>query len=209
MPLMICTTWRSETDVVTRPPLAKVRAVVVIGRGPIGGVRMGINRSVFASRAEKTNFYKLSRVWQGRCHIFHNLPFLGVFNTQNLLDWSNGTPLSLEKFDFARLKKTSIDYVLCDENDKPLVAIDFDGLLDGFNVGTAYHPQEQPNPWREQIMALKLKVAHGSIFPYFVVGSDYFSDLGDTVKLTLVDAIIGEVLAGRSAAEKFANRPLA
>jgi hypothetical protein len=93
------------------------------------------------------------------------------------------------------LKKTSIDYTLCDETDKPLICIDFDGIKDGFNVGTEYRFDGPPDPWRELITGLKLKVAHGSMFPYFVVGYEHFKDLSDGIQLTMVDGIIGEILS--------------
>lgn len=155
---------------------------------------MGTNWQVFSSNAERTNYYKLCRQW-GNCYrIYHNLPFLNVFNKKGLL---------IQDIDFNRLKKTSIDYTLCDENDRPLICIDFDGLQDGFNVGSDYKCEGPSDPWRELIMGLKLRVAHGSLFPYFVVGYEHFKDLSDSVQLTIVDGIIGEVLSNLATDEKF------
>jgi hypothetical protein len=74
------------------------------------------------------------------------------------------------------------------------LCIEFDGIKDGFNVGPEYRFEGPPDPWRELITGLKLKVAHGSAFPYFVVGYDHFKDLSDDIQLTMVDGIIGEVL---------------
>jgi hypothetical protein len=158
---------------------------------------MGIKTQVFASRSERENFYKLSRQWGDQYRIYHNLPFLSVFTTDNLIDLSNweGKTVILSDIDLSRLKKTSIDYTFCDEDDSPLVCIEFDGLQQGFNVGTQYRPKKGFDSWRKKIMELKLKVAHNSLFPYFVVGSDHFNDLTSDVQLTIVDGIIGEVLA--------------
>ncbi len=109
----------------------------------------------------------------------------------------------------ARLKKTSIDYTVCDENDTPLLCIEFDGLQDGFNVGMSYHPApsrtDQPNPWRKEITELKLKIAYCSFFPFFVVGSRYFEDISNETKLMLIDGIIGDVLASRAKQDRFAT----
>ena len=168
---------------------------------------MGTNNQVFASNAERSNYYKLSRRWGSAYRIYHNLPFLNVFNTKgllnakklgcwfNLLDPDEPDTLSIGDIDFNRLKKTSIDYTLCDENDRPILCIEFDGIKDGFNVGTEYRFDGPPDPWRELITGLKLKVAHGSMFPFFVVGYDHFKDLAEDVDLTMVDGIIGEVLS--------------
>lgn len=160
---------------------------------------MGVNKQVFASNSERQNFYKLSRQWGGRYRIYHNLPFLHLFNTDNLFERSLFTskPIIVDDVDRSRLKKTSIDYTLCDENEEPLVCIDFDGLQQGFNVGTTYHTVKPSEPWRKTITELKLRVAHGSDFPYFIVGSTQFEDLSNDFKVTLVDGIIGEVLGGR------------
>jgi hypothetical protein len=168
---------------------------------------MGTNKQVFASNPERSNFYKLSRQWGSKYRLYHNLPFLNVFNTKGLInpkklgsfasffDPSEPDRLTIGDIDFNRLKKTSIDFTLCDEDDKPLVCIEFDGLKDGFNVGTEYRFDGPPDPWRELITGLKLRVAHGSVFPYFVVGTEHFKDLAADVQLTMVDGIIGEVLA--------------
>lgn len=149
---------------------------------------------------ERDNYKKLARTWGRTLTIYHNLPFLNVFTTEGLIDSAGflTRPIEIDASDKARLKKTSLDYVLCNTEDQPLIAIDFDGLCEGFNVGTSYHPHYPPtNPWREQITELKLRVAHGSQFPYFVLGSSQFADLGPDVKLCAVDGIIGEVLARR------------
>ena len=81
-----------------------------------------------------------------------------MFDTANLFDLRTAQSFTLEPVEVNQLKKTSIDYVLCDMNDKPLVAIDFDGMGEGFNVGTTYHPTYPTDVWREHIITLKLKV---------------------------------------------------
>lgn len=162
---------------------------------------MGIKRSVFASRAERENFEKLARTWGQKQRLYHNLPFLNIFDFANLIDlsdWPRVGKLEVNDRDKARLKKTSVDYTLCDEQDVPILCVEFDGLCDGFNVGTDYHPT-QPNPydsggWRKTITELKLRVARGSLFPFFVVGYDYFRDVSADIRLTIVDGLIGSVL---------------
>lgn len=169
---------------------------------------MGVNKNVFASRSERLNYYKLRRTWGKDYRIYHNLPFLNVFNPCELVDMSAGWQamgqLTLNDVDLARLKKTSIDYTVCDRQDNPILCVEFDGLQEGFNVGTSYHPRSSfdpyVTPWRQQITELKLKVAFGSMFPYFVVGSKQFGDLSPEIKLTMVDGIIGAVLAQKAAA---------
>src|SRR5262245_65791496 len=112
---------------------------------------MGVKASVFASKAERENFYKMSRQWGEKWRLYHNLPFLNLFDLDNLFEtagFGKKTRLVLSEVEKARLKKTSIDYTLCDPNDTPLLCVEFDGLNDGFNVGPIYHrPSGQgPNP---------------------------------------------------------------
>ena len=152
---------------------------------------MGTKKSVFASKAERANYEKLSRRWGEAYRIYHNLPFLHVFETDNVIDFSNWDlkPIHLTDSQLERLKKTSIDYTLCDENDCPILCVEFDGMQQGFNAGNRYYSDVPANPWRRMIMDLKLRVAHGSFFPFVVVGSVHFGEISSRIKVTIVDGI--------------------
>lgn len=170
---------------------------------------MGVKQTVFGSRAERVNFQKLESRWGEKHDLWHNLPFLNLFTREPLIDPDSLDLRSLviSDLDWQRLKKTSVDYVLCDqERDKPIVGIDFDGWQDGFSTGREYRAGvENPSPWRSLITTLKLKVAHGSFFPYFVVGSRHFTDVSLRTQLCIVDGIIGEVLAKNATQDRFAR----
>lgn len=175
---------------------------------------MGVKPNVFASKSERRHYYRLSRAWSDKLKIHHNLPFLNVFSPTNLISfWASDArdiqPFNLEPIEVNRLKKTSIDYTLCDEQDKPILCIEFDGLQQGFNVGVDYHSRSAydfpPEPWRQIIMELKLRVAFGSKFPFFVVGSAEFEDLALDIELAIVDGIIGDVLKNKAMQERFAE----
>lgn len=162
---------------------------------------MGIKDNVFASKAEKKNFSKLSRAWGKDYTLYHNIPFLNILTLDDLVDisdWKNPTPFSLSGNEIKALKHASVDYVLCDFNDEPLLAIEFDGMQDGFSIGTDYYTGQSSRPqipWRREKTELKLKVAHGSLFPFFVVGSEYFKDITPHSNLTIVDGVIGSVFS--------------
>ena len=156
---------------------------------------MSINRTVFGSRPERANYYKLRRAWGSTYNVYHNLPFLNVFSISDM---------NLSGIEKSRIKKTSIDFTLCDANDSPLICIEFDGLYDGVNIGAGYHPAREPDSdWRQQICSLKLRVAHASSFPFFIVGSDQFKDISPGLKLTVVDGLVGAVLAQMAAHSRF------
>lgn len=82
---------------------------------------MGVNQSVFGSRAERANFEKLESRWGNKFELWHNLPFLNIFTRESLtdLDSHDWRPLTISDIEWQKLKKTSVDFVLCDR-DKPL-----------------------------------------------------------------------------------------
>lgn len=168
---------------------------------------MGVKQSVFASKMERANFRKLSETWGKDYHIYHNLPFLNVFSAKDELIDANGIPFSVSESDYDALKKTSIDFTLCDKTDVPLVCVDFDGMQDGFNVGTEYHLRDgsEGKKARRAFMEIKLKVAHGSHFPYLVLGSPEFRGLSDSVRLTIADGLIGEVMSTKAVQKRVAE----
>lgn len=158
---------------------------------------MGVRKSVFGSDKERHCYQQLVNTWGKNYHLFHNLPFLNVFSCKTDLFDENLTPYRLSEQDYGHLKKASIDFTLCDKRDKPLVCVEFDGMQDGFNIGTTY---SLPNgtigkKGRRAMIELKLRIAHGFIFPYFVFGSEEFRNISDSLRLTIADGLIGEVMS--------------
>lgn len=169
---------------------------------------MAVKKNVFPSKSEKEHYYLLIRTWGEKFNIYQNLPFLNVFTVENLINIEDFTELQISDVDKNRLKKTSVDFTLCDKKDNPILCIEFDGMQDGFNVREKYYPgniKKIPNPWRTKITELKLKVALGSMFPYFVVGYKPFQEFKREYQLTIVDGIIGEVLANKYVQKEVSN----
>lgn len=165
---------------------------------------MAIKKSVFGSSTEKRNYYKLRRAWGKSFNIYHNLPLLNVIDISNNVDVDDPEkgPLKVDDMQFNFLKKTSIDYTLCDKHDTPMLCIEFDGMQQGYNVKAKYYKGENSGSSvkdRQRHMELKLKVALGSGLPFFVVSSKEFSEISTDASVTIVDGIIGEVMANQSA----------
>ena len=118
---------------------------------------------------------------------------------------------TISQKEIARLKKTSVDYVVCDRNDAPLLCIEFDGLQQGRSVGNTYQPINKNRrinqQWRKEIIELKLKIANASLLPFIVVNSQHFQSVSNETHVTIVDGIIGYIL-GRKAALIRINRGL-
>jgi hypothetical protein len=161
---------------------------------------MGIKSNIFSSKAEKKNYDKLKRNWGKDYFLYHNIPFLNILTLDDLVDfsdWKNPTPVSLSQDETEALKHASIDYVLCDLKNRPIIAVEFDGLQDGFSSGSKYYPErlsKHLRPWRREKLELKLRVSNGSQFPLFVVGSRFFKDITPHLNMTIVDGIIGSVI---------------
>lgn len=148
---------------------------------------MELRKSVFGSAQERRNFSKLEQPWLGEFRLYPNLPFLLVAQVM-----ANDVSPS----EFSRLKKTSIDYTFCDKRDGPLVCVEFDGMDDGFNLGTSYVSNLWPTTaGRAEMFETKLRVAERIGLPYFIVGNDQFRDLPGGSKLAVIHSIVGDVLA--------------
>lgn len=120
-----------------------------------------------------------------RYRLFSNIPFSVLFEPEP--EWQDTS-----NFFF----KTSIDYVLCTDAGKPLIAVDFDGLGGGFDKDGRYlQVNETSDPQRKLKFDFKLRYAEQHDFPYHVVASPEFDEIDQDIALTLVDGIIGHELA--------------
>ncbi len=148
---------------------------------------MELRNSVFGSKEERRCFLKLVETWGERYDVYHNLPFLSLFKGRD--------SVSEQEYEF--LKKSSVDYVICAKDGRPLVCIEFDGMQHGHNVGTQYHAglKQRNRRSRKNNLDLKLRVAHQARFPFFVLSGNEFNNFGNGLRLSLVDAIIGDVFA--------------
>jgi hypothetical protein len=103
--------------------------------------------------------------------------------------------INLARNQWEYLLKTSIDFVVCDTQDKPLLCVEYDGLQEGFSSGRSYIPtKESEDKNRTWKMELKLEVADTFDFLYVVLGSRHFDDIGQEEKISIADTIIGEWL---------------
>jgi hypothetical protein len=170
---------------------------------------MGVRNIVFGSKEERKYFKKLMNTWGNKLNIYHNLPFLNVFTgRETLIDSVNFLTFQLNDNEYELLKKTSIDFVICNKEDRPLLCIDFDGMQGGFNIGKDYIVPEGEDmiKRRKDFFELKLRVAHGSLFPYFILGSEQFKGLSEAQYLTIADGLIGEVLSTNARVEMYSSK---
>ena len=147
--------------------------------------KMTMKKSVFGSRGEERGFRSIEHTWGEEYRVFPQFSFSALFEPD--ASWRDTSNLFF---------KTSIDYVLCTQAGQPLLAIDFDGLGQGFDRDGQYvQVQETRDPHRKLKFDFKLRYAKKSVFPYYVVASDEFRHLGQGIELTVVDGIIGSELS--------------
>lgn len=149
---------------------------------------MRLRDSVFGSEAEKALYKYLVSRWSRLFSLYPSLPFA------NIVDLS-GSELTRNERNF--LYKTSVDYTLCTKVGKPILSLEFDGIGGGFSRSGEYlitRPfPEDPN--REWKLDLKLRASEMVKYPFFIVSSEEARSLSREEDLTIVDGIIGRVLA--------------
>ena len=157
----------------------------------LGPVNMKIRRSVFGSEGEKALYKSLVSNWSRTFSLYPSLPFASIID-----DLRESDPTE-SQINF--LYKTSVDYTLCTKLGKPILSIEFDGLGDGFSRASEYIMKRPfPNdPNREWKLGLKLRVCQELLYPFFVVSYEESRPLGPDLHLTIVDGIVGQVLANR------------
>ena len=146
---------------------------------------MPVKKSIFGSKGEEGGFRSIAHSWGDQYYVASNFQFAQLFEPdENIRDKSN--------FFF----KTSIDYILCSKDYAPILAIDFDGLGQGFSRDRQYvQTKRTEDPHRKIKFDFKIQYAEKNRFPYYIVSSDEFEHLGKDISLTVVDGIIGSVLA--------------
>jgi hypothetical protein len=149
---------------------------------------MKIQENVFGSRSEKDLYKSLESKWSKKFTLYPQLPFQAIIN----FDISS----SLSKQEINFLYKTSVDYTLCTKEGKPVLSIEFDGLGCGFNKGGEYIQEKKTDdPYRKLKFDLKLRVCEEVHYPFFIISYEEKNKIDQNLYLTVVDGIIGQVLA--------------
>lgn len=158
---------------------------------------MGVHQSVFSSDSERNQYKHVKANWGEKCVVYFDLPFLNVFNPENLFDYPSWHPpilITLEKKEIENLEKIIIPYTVCSSTGKPIFCVEFNRPLKTYEIGPAYLPSKENELYGIKYMKLKLKVAHGSGFPYFIMKSHDFKVINKEDKLLIIDRILCSVI---------------
>jgi len=161
---------------------------------------MSVRGSVFNSSAEKGMYQSLRSQWGSVYDVFPSVPFANIIDVDKVA--------GLTDAERSFLLHTSVDFTLCEKDSwRPIMSIEFDGVSHGFSKDGRYVPvlAEPKRAWR---LDLKVRVATQVGYPFFVVSWHEKSPIDSETHLTIVDGIIGQVLA-HQALPKILDRLLA
>ena len=146
-------------------------------------------KNLWGSNGEERGFRSIESTWGDQYRIMAQMPLSALFTPDP--EWCDTSHLFF---------KTSVDYVVCDEQGHLLLAIDYDGLGGGFDDSMGrYVPAWEIDGRRKLNFNFKLKYARRdeNQFPYHIVASPEFRPVAPGIDLTIVDAMIGNILARR------------
>ncbi|UGB30710.1 DUF2726 domain-containing protein [Metabacillus sp. B2-18] len=161
---------------------------------------MTLKNSIFDSKSEIKVLKQLRSTWTGKVGIYNHVPVANVVNIPNLSGY--------KKSQIEYLWKTNFDYVIASEEDKnfgePLLIIEFDGLGEGYSLDGEYKQlRETEDPNRDWKLNFKSQICEESGVPLVIVSYPETELIDD--KFTVIDGIVGEVLADRNFTERFNN----
>lgn len=160
---------------------------------------MKIRESIFGSKSEHKLFRFLQNRWSKQFDLWPSLPFSSIVELEK-----NETALDDKEREF--FYKTNIDYTLCTKSGIPILSIEFDGLGKGYSRNGEYIQIEKTKePHRKFKLDLKLKIARELNYPLYVISFEESKEIAPEISLTIVDGIIGQVLAKKEFKEKIEN----
>ena len=160
---------------------------------------MRIRDSVFGSPKEQRLYRTLKSRWADKFNLYPSLPFTSIIDIQDA---------DIKEREKRYLFKTSVDFTLCQkETEKPIMSIEFDGLGHGFShEGKYIQVRQSKDPFRKLKFDLKLRVAQKTSYPYIIVSLEEAQPFSEDLELTIVDGLIGRILARKRFEESLEER---
>jgi hypothetical protein len=159
---------------------------------------MSVRKTIFGSRSEHELFASINSYWSTRGFVLYpSLPFASIFDITK-------PELTAEERSF--LLKTSVDYTLCTKEGQPIISVEFDGISHGFSRHGRYvalRPAPRNDPRRAWKLDVKLRVATEADYPLLVVSYHEKNPVAEDIHVTILDGMIGRVLAKREFSRRF------
>jgi hypothetical protein len=147
--------------------------------------------SIFGSGVERETFLAIRKKWEREVDVFPQVPVKNVVGFSRV----QSIPENGKK---QYLLQTEFDYVVCKKNrGTPILVIEFDGIGGGFSRDLRYETRVVPirDRHRSRKLQAKLDICADAGIPAVVVSMPEQERIGEDDHLTILDGIIGEVLA--------------
>jgi Protein of unknown function (DUF2726) len=146
-------------------------------------------RIIFGSQSEKRAFEAITAQLPEGWTLFPNVPLPQIVEVER-------NELRTREWDF--YLKTSIDFVLTAPSSEPSMALEFDGLGEGFSLGDTYI-QAQPTTDRYRSLKLnfKLRLCREVDLPLLIISFEEIRALHPGEARMLVHSIVGQHIAHR------------
>ena len=153
-----------------------------------------MSSSIFDSESERRAYFTVSTHWSRFLDVYPHIP------VRNALGYERLKGLSIQEKARQYLLKTEFDFVVCDTCGSPILAVEFDGLGHGFSRdGTYVQITETEDPYRTLKLNTKISACEECGLPVVVVSyPETERSFDPDCPVTVLDAIIGEVLTARA-----------
>lgn len=143
--------------------------------------------TIFDSHNEEQLFAAIHGSWEPEYHVYPHVPFANCVE----LD-----PQQLSVEEISYLYKTTVDFVLADRANRPLLGIEFDGLGHGISRDGRYVPLQNStrDPKRGWKLDVKCRVARKAGFRFIIISYDEKAVLDADLGLVVCHGIIGNFL---------------
>ncbi len=146
--------------------------------------------TIFGSNSELRAYEVIDRHLPLGWRLFANTPLSQIVEVRR-------KELTEKKWDF--YLKASVDFVLTGPKHEPVLAIEFDGLGEGYSSGKRYilERKVEKDPYRELKINFKLDTCHAVGLPLIVISFEEINDISADDMLSVVNSMIGMHIATR------------
>jgi len=139
---------------------------------------------IFASGSELKAFEAIDRHLPPGWRLYTNIPLSRIVEIDR-------AELTEKKWNF--YLKTSVDFVLTDYAHEPVLAIEFDGLGQGYSAGKSYvlKSQVETDPYRELKLNFKIDTCYSVGLPLIVISFEEIESIGSDDLLSVINSMIG------------------
>ncbi len=157
--------------------------------------------TIFDSESERSAYSTVRTRWSRFLDVYPHIP------VRNALVYDRLRALSIGDKAKEYLLKTEFDFVVCDRRGSPILAVEFDGLGHGFSRdGTYCQIVQTRDQHRKLKLDAKIDACEACDLPIVVVSYPETEPYADPdCPVTVLDAVIGEVITGRKRQELVAS----